>query len=277
MRKLLLLIVIGMIMFSIQAAELYKPTESGTFAVFVTSKGNIVVKLNEIDTPKTAANFVGLAEGTKEWTDPKTNKPVKRPFYNGLIFHRVIKDFMIQGGDPLGTGMGGPGFQFEDETYKGSEALKGEIKDESVALEVWNQIIAPYMQNLNGTPPNAEIKALVDDVVAKQSGAPIIGKTIEYFQQATAITTPLVKRIVINPVAYGTLCMANSGPNTNGSQFFIVTKKDGCSWLDGLHTVFGKVVQGMEVAQAIESVKTGEQDAPVEKVIIKEIKIIRKK
>jgi len=278
MKKLLLLLAIGLTILSIQcAAKLYTPKEPGTYAVIVTNKGNIVAKLNETDTPKTVANFIGLAEGTKEWTDPTTQKLVKKPLYNGTIFHRVIKDFMIQGGDPLGTGAGGPGYQFEDETYKGSEPIQGEVKDEATALEVWKQIIMPYMTKYEGNPPNAEIKAIVDEVIANQSGDAIIGKTIEFFQTATEITTPISKNTVINPVAFGTLCMANSGPNTNGSQFFIVTKKDGCPWLDGLHTVFGNVVQGIEVAQAIESVTTGEQDLPVEKVIIKEIQIIRKK
>jgi len=93
--------------------------QPGTYAIFETSEGNIVVRLFEKDAPKTVANFVELAEGKREWTHPVSRKKSSDPLYNGTIFHRVIPDFMIQGGDPAGTGFGGPGYQFEDET-KGS-------------------------------------------------------------------------------------------------------------------------------------------------------------
>jgi peptidyl-prolyl cis-trans isomerase A (cyclophilin A) len=89
----------------------------GTYAVFETSQGNIVVRLLEKEAPQTVANFIGLAEGTKEFADPRSGQKTKRPFYDGLIFHRVIPDFMIQGGCPLGTGTGGPGYQFADEFH----------------------------------------------------------------------------------------------------------------------------------------------------------------
>lgn len=92
--------------------------ESGTYAKFSTTEGDFTVKLFDKQVPKTVANFVGLAEGTKEWKDPRTGKMVKKPFYNGLKFHRIIDGFMIQGGDPLGTGTGGPGYEFEDEFDK---------------------------------------------------------------------------------------------------------------------------------------------------------------
>ncbi|HYJ15982.1 MAG TPA: peptidylprolyl isomerase, partial [Candidatus Limnocylindria bacterium] len=87
------------------------------YATFKTSMGDIVIQLFDDKAPKTVANFVGLASGTKEWTDPKTGEKVKKPIYNGTIFHRVIPGFMIQGGDPLGNGTGGPGFRFEDEFH----------------------------------------------------------------------------------------------------------------------------------------------------------------
>src|SRR5262249_40656384 len=94
------------------SASQYGP---GTYAHFTTSRGNFIVKFFDNDAPKTVANFVGLATGKKAWKDPKTGQMVHRPFYNGLIFHRVIPDFMIQGGDPLGNGTGSPGFEFADE------------------------------------------------------------------------------------------------------------------------------------------------------------------
>ncbi len=167
------------------------------FALFETNKGNFKVKLLTDKSPKTVENFVGLAEGTKEWTDPKTGEKVKKPFYDGLSFHRVIKDFMIQGGCPLGNGTGGPGFRFEDEFPAG------------------------YPKH----------------------------------------TKP------------GMLSMANAGPNTNGSQFFVTTVVT--PWLDGRHAVFGEVVEGIDVVHAIENSKTAPGDRPVEAVIMKHVKIVR--
>jgi len=166
----------------------------GTYAVFNTSEGNIVCRLFEKDAPKTVANFVDLAEGKREWTHPNTRKKSKDPLYNGTIFHRVIPDFMIQGGDPQGTGMGGPGYQFEDET--------------------------------KGSPHR--------------------------FDQA------------------GKLAMANAGPNTNGSQFFITVAPT--PWLNGKHTIFGVVVEGQDVADEISMVKAV-GDRPNVDVVLKEVRI----
>ena len=166
------------------------------YATIKTSMGDIVVQLFEDKAPKTVANFVDLATGKKEWTDPKTGQKTKRPLYNGTIFHRVIPDFMIQGGDPLGTGTGGPGYRFEDE-------------------------INPDLRHSNP----------------------------------------------------GILSMANAGPNTNGSQFFITVKAT--PWLDGRHTVFGEVVKGQEVVNAIVSTPRAPNDKPLKDVVIKEIVVSR--
>lgn len=166
------------------------------FAQFETNMGTFKVKLFADKAPKTVENFVGLAEGTKEWTDPKTGAKVKKPFYDGLIFHRVIDGFMLQGGDPLGKGTGGPGYQFEDE----------------------------FDPSLRHSKP-------------------------------------------------GILSMANAGPNTNGSQFFVTVAAT--PWLDNRHSVFGEVVEGMDVVNKIGKVKTGFQDRPVEDVVIKKLTIIR--
>ena len=97
------------------AVNLEAKLKPGVYAKFVTTEGNFTVQLFEQDAPLTVANFIGLAEGTKEWTDPRTGQKVKKPYYNGIIFHRVIDGFMIQGGDPLGRGTGGPGYTFADE------------------------------------------------------------------------------------------------------------------------------------------------------------------
>lgn len=167
------------------------------FAIFETSKGNFKIKFFSETAPKTVENFVGLAEGTKEWTNPKTGKAEKKPFYDGLVFHRVIKDFMIQGGCPLGNGTGGPGYRFEDEFA-------------------------------NGAPKHSKP---------------------------------------------GILSMANAGPNTNGSQFFVTTVAT--PWLDNRHTVFGEVVEGMDVVHAIEGSATAPGDRPLEPIVINHVKIVR--
>ena len=158
---------------------------AGTYAVFETSLGNIVVKLFDKEAPKTVENFIGLAEGTKEFTNPMTGKKEKRNYYDGLTFHRVIPQFMIQGGCPRGDGRGGPGYSFGDEFHPSLKHSKA-----------------------------------------------------------------------------GRLSMANAGPNTNGSQFFIVTAP-ATPHLDGAHTGFGEVISGTEVVDAIEGTPTSRGDRPV--------------
>jgi peptidyl-prolyl cis-trans isomerase A (cyclophilin A) len=157
------------------------------YATISTSKGDIVVHFFSKEAPKTVANFVGLAAGEKEFTDVTTNKKVKRAYYDGLVFHRVIEDFMIQGGDPTGTGSGGPGYSFEDEFQSGHGFDK-----------------------------------------------------------------------------VGLLAMANAGPATNGSQFFITTSMP--TYLNGKHTIFGEVLSGYEVAVVISKLKG-------EKAVMKKVTI----
>jgi peptidyl-prolyl cis-trans isomerase A (cyclophilin A) len=169
--------------------------QPGTYAIFDTTEGEIVCRLFEKDAPKTVANFLELAEGKREWTHPVTRKKSKDRLYDGTILHRVIPDFMIQGGDPAGTGMGGPGYEFEDET-KGS--------------------------------PHKFDKA-------------------------------------------GKLAMANAGPNTNGSQFFITVTPT--TWLTGKHTIFGEVVEGQNIVDKITSVPRNRQDRPLKDVQLKSVKI----
>jgi peptidyl-prolyl cis-trans isomerase A (cyclophilin A) len=166
------------------------------YATFKTSMGDIVIQLFEDKAPKTVANFVGLASGTKEWVDPKTGEKVKKPLYNGTIFHRVIPGFMIQGGDPLGNGTGGPGYRFEDEFHPDLRHTKG-----------------------------------------------------------------------------GILSMANAGPNTNGSQFFITLAPT--LHLDNRHSVFGELVKGQEVVVAIGNAPRGANDRPLKEIVLKEVVISR--
>jgi peptidyl-prolyl cis-trans isomerase A (cyclophilin A) len=171
--------------------------QPGTYAVFDTTEGKIVCRLFEKEAPKTVANFIELAEGQREWTHPVTRKKSKDRLYDGTIFHRVIPKFMIQGGDPAGTGMGGPGYQFGDET--------------------------------KGSPHKFD-----------------------------------------KP---GKLAMANAGPNTNGSQFFITVAAT--DWLTGNHTIFGEVVEGQDVVETIVNVPRGAQDKPKQEVRISSLVVER--
>jgi len=184
--KHLLIAVCVMAAAGLAAAQEAKKAGGKVLAHFATSEGPFTVEL------------FGLAEGTKEWTDPKTGEKTKRPYYNGLTFHRVIANFMIQGGDPLGNGTGGPGYKFADEFQSGRKLDKA-----------------------------------------------------------------------------GILAMANAGPNTNGGQFFITLAPT--DWLTGKHTVFGEVVDGMDVVKKIGNTKTTKPgDKPVTPITVKSVTIERK-
>ncbi|MEA1972073.1 MAG: peptidylprolyl isomerase [Candidatus Cloacimonadota bacterium] len=230
-------------------------------AKIITNYGEIKLELFEKIAPITVNNFVDLAEGKKEWLHPVKHEKVKEKFYDGLIFHRVIPDFMIQGGCPKGDGTGGPGYQFEDECFEKSYEITGTIKQDIDAVTVFNEILVPYIKE---TPnPDEEIHKLVNHIVDKQSVEKLINTRIEYYKEKTNIDKKVFSLGKIKAsVEYGTICMANSGPNTNGSQFFIVTKRDGANWLSGKHTVFGKVTAGMDIVHQIENLPKNAQDRP---------------
>ncbi len=232
--------------------EKVQPEQNAVKAIMETTYGNIELELWPGMAPKTVDNFVQLAQ---------------KGFYNGIYFHRVIPDFMIQGGCPntkddnrMNDGQGGPGYSFEDECYDLGEKLTGNFKDDETANLVWTKLIVPYMQAAKA--PDADIFAIVQQVQEIQSLEPLKAQTIEYYQQKTGIDTPIHKQTLKSPVLYSYICMANSGPNTNGSQFFIVTKKPGTPWLDGKHTVFGKVTSGMDVVHTIEQLPRDRSDNP---------------
>jgi len=180
--------------FSLPSAMAQKQRKPGLYATFKTTQGTIVCELYDKDAPITVKNFVDLAEGKKEWKDPKTGEKKKSRYYDGIIFHRVIPEFMIQGGDPTGTGTGDPGYKFQDE-------------------------IKP---NLKFDKP-------------------------------------------------GRLAMANAGPNTNGSQFFI-TEVD-TQFLNGKHTIFGQVIEGMDIVKKIARVPRDRGDKPQTPVVIEKLTI----
>jgi len=178
------------------ATDILAGSEPGTYALFDTNQGAFVVRLFTDKAPKTTANFIGLAEGTKPFTNPKTGKKEQHPFYDGLVFHRVIAGFMIQGGCPEGTGRGGPGYKFTDEFHR----------------------------DLRHSKP-------------------------------------------------GILSMANSGPNTNGSQFFITEKPT--PWLTNHHTIFGEVVEGLDLIPKITGVARDRNDRPQTPIVIHKLEIVR--
>ena len=178
--------------------EQAKGRRNGLFATLNTSMGAITVQLFEKESPETVRSFVSLAMGAKPWRDPKTGQTKQTPLYDGTIFHRVIPGFMIQGGDPLGRGTGGPGYRFADEFH----------------------------------PDLRHTKA-------------------------------------------GILSMANSGPNTNGSQFFITLGPT--PHLDNRHSVFGEVIQGQDVVVAIGNTPRGANDRPVKDAVLQEVVISRGK
>ncbi len=234
-----------------------------------TNLGNIEVELFQNDAPNTVANFIGLAEGTKEFADIKTGKKVKKPFYDNLIFHRTIKEFMIQGGCPLGDGRGGPGYSFADEinaTALGLDKLKAMDPKEGPhpflmirsQEDYQNIILAPLFQKMSITSQK-ELDKKRDEL---EAGLKSLTLKEAYENMGYSYSD---KGSPHSPVR-GSLAMANSGPNTNGSQFFInLTDTD---WLAGKHTVFGKVIKGMDVVDKIGAVNVDDGKKPVEDVKI---------
>ncbi len=221
-------------------------------ALIKTNFGEIYVELFQKEAPETIANFIGLAEGTKEFTDPKTRTKVKRNFYDNLTFHRVIKKFMIQGGDPLGTGGGSPGYRFEDEINADSLGLqKIKALDDNDRPHPWllirsqndfNRVLLfPLLRRMR-IETQDEMKKRMDEVKNRLNRMSIK----EAYQNQGYRYNPKLKS---HYPKRGVLAMANSGPNTNGSQFFINLVETG--WLTGKHTVFGKVVKGMNVVDRI--------------------------
>jgi len=171
------------------------PRKPGTYATLETTEGTIVCRLFPDHAPKTVQNFIDLAEGKRDWKDSVSGKKGPGPLYTGTVIHRVIPNFMIQGGDPSGTGMGGPGYKFEDETRN-----------------------SPHK-----------------------------------FDQP------------------GKLAMANSGPNTNGSQFFVTVAAT--PWLTGKHTIFGEVIEGQDIVEKISKVPRNSQDRPHKEIALNAVRI----
>lgn len=217
--------------------------EKNPVALLQTSAGDIYLELFEKDAPETVANFLNLAEGKKEFKDPKTGEMVKRPFYDGLKFHRVIKDFMLQGGCPLGTGSGDPGYKFKDEINAAALGLD-KIKLPEVQFSLQNEVQRYQMQigQKLGIYSQADVEAKRDQI--QQEMDRLSQMTLQELYEASGYQYD--STLQSHKAVRGALAMANAGPNTNGSQFFI--NQIDTPWLDGKHTVFGRVVKGVNQA-----------------------------
>jgi peptidyl-prolyl cis-trans isomerase A (cyclophilin A) len=256
-----------------ETAPATKPAHSQV--LITTNHGVITAELFDDEAPKTVANFLALAAGEKEFTDPKTGTQAKRPYYDGLVFHRVIKGFMIQGGCPLGTGSSGPGYKFEDEINATSLGLAREmamVGDELhpqcgyMQRQFMDIVLRPRMEALGITPTSTmEEKQKTFDLVLKDARSLSLKGFYEKLGYVYSETLPTSHR----PVR-GCLAMANSGPNTNGSQFFI--NLGDTPHLTGKHTIFGQIIAGMEIVDAIGNVPTAEADRPVTPVVILSIR-----
>jgi len=258
------------------AEEVAKPVVPvHTRAVITTSLGAVIVELFDDEAPATVANFLGLAEGEKPFTDPTTNMEAKRPFYDGLIFHRVIKGFMIQGGCPLGQGTSGPGYKFKDEINAKSlgldkeMAMIGEEMNPQCAYlqrEFMRVVLRPKMEAMGITEESPmEQKQKAFDTVLKEARR----MTLQDFYEKLGYAYDNALAPSHKPLR-GMLAMANSGPGTNGSQFFV--NLGDTPHLAGKHTVFGKVVVGMEVVDAIGNVAVAAGDRPTVPVVIQSIR-----
>lgn len=241
--------------------------------VIKTSSGDILLELFAKETPETVKNFIALAEGRKEYTDPKTKTKVKKHFYDNLIFHRVIKDFMIQGGCPQGDGTGGPGYTFDDEINAiamGLDKIKAVQPDGKVhpSLLVRTQedfyqiVISPLVLKM-GITSQQQFQDRLKEIQQKVSELSLKDcyENLGYRYNDKLKSTPPKQ---------GVIAMANTGPNSNGSQFFINLVDT--PWLAGKHTVFGKVIQGMEVADKIAEVPVDENSKPQKAVSILSIR-----
>ena len=259
--------------FSYSDADVDKVNEDDPVYIIKTTMGDVYIELFKNEAPKTVKNFIELSEGKREFYDLKMGGKTKRPFYDGLIFHRVIKDFMIQGGCPLGNGTGSPGYTFEDEINADSLGL-GEIKAferekgphqfllirSQADYDRLMKSILPHIFKTMGIESQEAFKEKEDDVREELM-------SLSLKEVYTLLGYNYTTEFKSHPPTRGVIAMANSGPNTNGSQFFINLVDT--QWLAGKHTVFGKVVKGMNVVDKIGRTEVDGNNKP-----IKDVKII---
>jgi cyclophilin family peptidyl-prolyl cis-trans isomerase len=269
---------------SLQAAEEEAPaptaatkTSDNPVVLMKTSQGNIRIELWPDAAPETVKNFIDLAEGNKTFKDAKTGEDVKKPFYDGLTFHRVIKDFMIQGGCPLGTGTGDPGYKFKDEiNAKGLGLADLKAMGEGGAPHPWllirdqasfqRTVLGPVLQKL-GISSQEQFQEKLEEI---QNTVNALSVLDVYANLGYAFDDKLPAK----KPDRGVIAMANSGPNTNGSQFFINVVDT--PHLTGKHTVFGKVIEGMDIADKISNLETDPSGKTTTPVTIESIRVEKK-
>jgi len=274
--KIITLIVLFFLIISAGIAAEEKVRYDNPVARFNTTMGTFDIELYQHAAPETVANFIGLAEGTKSFIDSDTGAEVKRRYYDGLIFHRVIDGFMIQGGCPLGDGTGGPGYQFADEMSAEPLGLD-DIKamNEQGQPHGWlglrsqddfnHLIVGPLFQEL-GINSQEELDANLEEFERRLNDLTLkdVYQNMGYAYRSGITSYQPLK---------GYLAMANRGPNTNGSQFFINLADT--PWLTGKHTVFGKVISGLDVVEDIGTVQTNSTDKPNRDIVINSVQIMR--
>ncbi len=251
--KIILAIALSLFMASASfAQEIVKEKPTNPILLMKTNFGDLYIEMFPEEAPKTVANFMDLATGKRAFVDQKTKAKVTRPFYDGLKFHRVIKEFMIQGGDPRGNGTGGPGYSFEDE-----------INAEALGLH--------KMKAIKDGRPHAFLPIRnqndIQRTLMQKMGIRSLTLKDAYENMGYRFNEKLKSR----PPKKGVLAMANSGPNTNGSQFFI--NLIDTPWLAGKHTVFGKVARGMDVVEKIGETPVGTGSVPKKEVRIISIRL----
>jgi len=256
---------------SLNVYGMQKEDPGNPVCVIETSMGKIYLELFIKEAPETVKNFIDLAEGKKEFTKPGTKEKIRKPFYDNLIFHRVIKDFMIQGGCPVGNGTEGPGYRFKDEINASALGL------DRIKVMQSNIAVHDYVKQIIRSQD--DFARLVAMPLAKKMG---VSSQEEFIKKEAEIKKKLPQVTLKDFYEFmgyryddklnshgpfrGVIAMANSGPNTNGSQFFI--NLIDTPWLKGKHTVFGKVILGMEVVDKIGAVEVGRQSKPVKDVRI---------
>ena len=272
--KIILAIALSFFMASASfAQEIVKENPTNPILLMKTNFGDVYIEMFPEEAPKTVANFMDLAMGKRVFVDYKTSEKVKRPYFDGLKFHRVIKEFMIQGGDPRGNGSGGPGYNFEDEINAdalGLHKMKA-IKDgrPHSFLPIRNQsdfqrtLVQPLFRQM-GIRSQADLDKRMKEVQGRLAALTLKDA---YENMGYRFNEKFKSR----PPVKGVLAMANSGPNTNGSQFFI--NLIDTPWLTGKHTVFGKVVKGMDVVEKIGETPVGAGSMPKSEVRIISVRL----
>ncbi len=259
---------------SVFADDFKKEYADDPVCVIKTSQGDIYIELFAKEAPETVKNFIDLAEGKKTHTVDGKEIKIDKNYFDGLTFHRVIKDFMIQGGCPLGTGTGNPGYTFSDE-----------ISATSLGLEKKKVLIDGQPNQLLGIRSQEQFQQLIIMPIAKNLEI----KSQEQFKERLPEIEKMLNEMTLdrlyelNGYIYnnelkshhpnrGVLAMANSGAKTNGSQFFINLKDT--PWLAGKHTVFGKVIKGMDIIDTISQAEVGKEARPKEEIVIKSIRLV---